>query len=116
MSFLYPRTISVRRPNTSNAVGDQGYSAERAADEAVVLSGLPASIQLDRQGQRNPVGLPADAAYKPIWKVFIPLSAAVLGSIQSTDVIVDDLGQRYQCFAAYWDSLGYECRSILLEV
>ena len=119
MSFMYPRTVSVSRPNATPAgqLGDVGYSAQRGpVDETVIATGLAASIQFDRQGQRNPTGLPSDAAYKPIWKVFIPASAAALGSIQSADVITDDLGVRYQVVAPYWNSLGYRLTTIILEV
>lgn len=118
MSFMYPRTVAVWRPNktTPTQVGDVGYSAERgASDETLVVSGLSASIQFDRQGQHNPVGLPTDATYKPVWKVFIPKSAAALGSILANDVVIDDLGIRYQVFSPYWNSLGYRLGCIVLE-
>jgi hypothetical protein len=119
LSFLYPRTVSISRPhaNPTTDVGDQGYNAERgAADETVLATDLPASIQLDRQGQRNGEGLPTDARYQAIYKVFIPKSAAALGSIKSADVVTDDQGVRYQVFSPYWDSLGYRLGGIVLEV
>lgn len=119
MSFIYPRVVSIARPNKTaeTDVGDVGYNAERGApDETVIAADLPASIQLDRQGQRNGVGLPTDAAYKPIWKLLIPAHAAALGLIESNDVCVDDLGIRYQVFAPYLNSLGYNARMIVLEV
>ncbi len=119
MSFLYPRTISIRRPNgsTGSQPGDNGYSADRGpVDEKQIASGLRASIQLDRQGQRNGEGLASDARYQAIWKVFIPRSDAAPGTIQDGDIVVDDLGYRRQCFAAWSDSLGYQLRAITLEV
>lgn len=117
MSFIYPRVVAIRRPKADAGVGDQGYSAERGVDdEDEVLSGLPASIQIDRQGQANALHLPADAKFQPIWKVFIPLRAAARGAIKSTDIVVDDAGSRYQVFAPYWNSLGYQLRCIILEV
>lgn len=118
MSFVYPRTISINRPNDTTDVGDRGYSAQRGPinDTRVVVEGLPASIQLDRQGQHNPVGLPTDADHASVWKVFIPAWAAARGLIQTTDVVVDDLGIAYQVFAPHWDSLGYQLRCTLLEV
>ena len=116
MSFLYPRVISISRPNIDPGIGDQGYGAIRGpVDETIVLSGLNASLQRDRQGQRNPVGLPTDAAYKPIWHVYIPGSQATRDSVIANDVVTDDLGIRYQCFMPYWDSLGCHLSCIVLE-
>lgn len=119
MSFLYPRVVSISRPiiTAPTDVGNVGENAVSSpADYDVVASGLRASIQLDRQGQRNPVGLPTDAAYKPVWKIFIPLPDAALGSIFANDVVTDDIGNQYQVFAPYWDSLGFNLRCIILEV
>lgn len=122
-SFIYPRTISVYRQKTTSSVGDRGYSAERGPTDvnAVIaggaaLSGLSASIQLDRQGQHNQVGLPTDAAHATVWKIFIPKSEAALGSIKTTDIVIDDTGVAYQVFGPYWNSLGYQLRCTLLEV
>jgi hypothetical protein len=119
MSFIYPRVVAISRPNAKapTQVGDVGYSAERGpVDETVVATGLPASIQLDRSGQRNPEGLPTDAPSDPVWKLFIPKSAAALGTIRSSDVCTDDMGQRYVIQAPYWNSLGHACRMMMLEV
>ena len=124
MSFLYPRVVGIKRPNGSPAAtapaGDGGYNADRGdarpGDETTIATGLPASIQLDRQGQRNAEGLPTDARYQPIYKVFIPKSAAALGTIQSGDVVVSEIGERFQVFAPYWDSLGYRLGVFVLEV
>lgn len=118
-SFIYPRVVAVSRPNATTAgqLGDVGYNAQTPpSSETQLVIGLPASIQLDRNGQRNPTGLPSDAAYKPTWKVFIPRSAAALGSIQSADIITDDLGTRYSVYGPYWNSLGFRLLAIVLEV
>ena len=125
MSFMYPRTISVVRPvgngsDAEPAVGDVGYNADRGnaqpGDETPIASGIPCSIQLDRQGQRNGEGLPTDSRYQPIYKVFIPKAAVALGLIKGADVVVDDQGQRYQVFSPYWDSMGYRLGVFVLEV
>lgn len=119
MRFLYPRTVSIYRQKTTTSVGDRGYSSQRGPlDTNAVegLGGLKCSIQLDRQGQHNPADLPSDATHSTIWRVFIPRSAgAQVGSIQSTDVVIDDTNVAYQIFAAYWDSLGWQLRATLLE-
>lgn len=120
MSFLYPRRVSILRPNSTKAtaVGDVGYNADRGAtDDTVIAECLPANIEFDRKGQRNPMGLPTDAVDQPTWRIFIPRRAAALGTIQSRDIVVDDLGQRYQIAGPpYWNSLGYQLRALSLEV
>jgi hypothetical protein len=38
------------------------------------------------------------------------------GTLKVGDVMIDDLGNRYQVLAPYWDSLGYRLTCALLEV
>lgn len=114
-TFIYPRTVSVRRPQHAVTAGAGAYSQVRKVPTVEILTGLPASIQLDRTGQRPDERLPADAVGKATWKVFIPLEYAALGTIQSRDVIVDDLGIAYQVVAPYWNSLGFNCRAQVEE-
>jgi hypothetical protein len=115
VSFLYPRTIQVRRPAAQAGVGFQTtYSGLARDQETVVASGVKASIQARREGQHGAVGLPADAT-KPTWYVFIPKRALANGAVRDRDIIEDDLGLRYQVIAPYWDSLGYRLSTELLE-
>lgn len=115
MSFLYPRTIAVTRPAAQTGVGFQSaYAADQAATETPVATGLRASIQVKREGQKNPVALPGDGN-APYWDIFIPRRDAVNGLIKQRDIITDDLGERYQVSANYWDSLGYRLRAMKLE-
>ncbi|MDW3683104.1 hypothetical protein RA280_15365 [Cupriavidus sp. CV2] len=107
MSFIYPRTVAITRPNAQTGVGAVGYGGLVASAETAVASALPASIQLDRTGRKPDAGLPGDAAGKTLWKVFIPAASAAKGLIQARDVLKDDLGIRYQVTAPYWNSLGY---------
>lgn len=124
MSFLYPRTITIARKATTSAVGDQGFSAQAGPTDATTvvvngspLSGLAASIQIDRQGQRNPVGLPTDALHATIWRILIdPTAGPPVGSIKTADIVTDDAGIAYQVFGPYWNSLGWQLRCTLLEV
>lgn len=115
MSFLYPRTISVRRQTAQAGVGVLPYSGTQAAQETVVASGLPASIQ--NRGQANSeTNLPSDPkGGAPRWRILIPRGASPLGQITERDVIVDDLGKRYLVIAAYWNSLGHNLHASLLE-
>jgi hypothetical protein len=115
MSFLYPRTVAAHRPAAQTGGGLLGYGGQSQATETVVATGLPASIQERREGSNNPVGLPSDAT-RPSWYIFIPRGFADLGTILAADVIVDDLGTRYQVDSPYWDSLGYRLTVRTLDV
>lgn len=124
MSFLYPRTISIRRPGqvATSVVGDRGYSAQRgpqgagAEAETVVFAGpLPASIQEGAQ-QRSKLDLPTDPRL-PVWKIYVPKSAGIgKAAVKRGDIVVDDTGVRYQVAAPIWTSLGMEMRCLMLEV
>jgi len=107
MSFLYPRVISITRPNPQTGVGAISYGGVEATNETAVAAGLPASIQLKKSGNRPDTGLPADAQNKTDWTVFIPAACAANGTINARDIVTDDLGVRYQVTAPYWNSLGY---------
>ncbi len=108
MSFIYPRTIAITRPAAGAAVGDAGYSGVSSDNETAVVSGLAASIQFKRPSGGLASRLPADVVAKSIWIIFIPPSAGVAnGVVLDRDIVTDDLGQRYQVAANYWNSLGY---------
>lgn len=113
---LYPRTVSITRPDVLPGVGIQGYSAITEANETSIATGLPASIQSVRQRGAPEGGDPTAAPDRSQWDIFIPSSAAVLGLTTERDVVTDDLGKRYVITAAWWDSLGYRLRCELLEV
>jgi hypothetical protein len=115
MSFLYPRTITVTRPNPETGFGAQPYSAVLPTDETQILSAVTASIQNRRKGMSGRGNdLPSDSG-KTDWAIFIPFSQAALGSIAERDIVTDDLGKRYQVAAAWWDSLGYQLVCSLLQ-
>lgn len=114
---IYPRTISIHRPNILTGVGIVvgGYSAVTEGNEAVVASGLPASIQQTREPGLPEFHTPSDAPNRSVWNIFVPASAAAMGTITERDVIIDDLGKRYVTIAAYWNSLGHRLRCELLD-
>lgn len=113
MSFLYPRTITVRRAAREKDYGAVGYSGADPADETVVVRNVPASIQ-NRPSRGTPDGgLPTDAYTRSGWNIFCRLRDRTL--ITERDIIVDDIGKRYLVIAGYWDSLGYNCSAELLE-
>lgn len=114
-SFIYPRTVSIRRPSQQTGVGYQpSEGSEQAGEEQSLFNGLPAGIQARREGQKSAVGLPGDGS-RPVWYIFIPRRALPLGSVQDRDIVVDDLGKRYQVLADYWDSMGYRLTVERLE-
>ncbi len=113
MSFLYPRIVSVRRPDTATGGGAQGYSGNLASAGTPIASGLEASIQLNRERGVPEAKTASDAYYRADWNIFIPNAAK--GLITERDVVVDDLGKRYLVLAAYWNSLGYKLSADLLE-
>ncbi len=112
-TFIYPRTVSVYRQTARTGIGLVNYGGETPATEAVVVSGLPASIQHVREKGTPEGKVPADAPLRSGWNFFIPSNDRTL--ITERDVLVDDIGKRYIVTAAYWNSLGYVARAELLE-
>lgn len=104
MSFLYPRVISITRPQVQSGVGATGYGGLITANETVIASGIPASIQLKKQGSRPESGLPSDITKRSFWQIYFK---SPLGMVSKLDVITDDLGVRYQVSGNYWNSMGY---------
>lgn len=107
-NFIYPRLVSISRPDPTTGIGALPYQGLDPQEETVLFTNIMASIQ-HGGGTANKAGLPADTMSAPTWKIFIPWHALAFGSIQDRDVITDDLGERYQVQASYWNSLGYNC-------
>lgn len=112
MSFLYPRTISVRRPNTNTAAGAQPYSGVQPINENVIVAGIAAHIEAAKGGAASPAGLPADTKSEPIFLVIFKIA---LGVVLDRDIIVDDLGFRYQVISSDWGPLVNTCTTKKLE-
>jgi hypothetical protein len=114
--FLYPRVIAVTRPTAAPSAGDAGYLGLQQTSETTIATGIRASIQFDSHGARPVSDVPADSSGRSLWKVFIPLSAGIAnGTIQKNDILTDDLGNRYQVEAPYWNSLGWNLRAESLK-
>lgn len=113
MGFIYPRTINITRPPAQpNGVGFQGAapSSDRTA-ETTIATGLRASIQLRGRQGKNPTALPGDTD-EDEWEILIPKRLCSRGTIQENDVVTDDLGERFQVYGNYWNSLGFALRCL----
>jgi hypothetical protein len=114
MSFLYPRTVTITRPQAQTGEGKIGYGGQTQAGEQPVATGIRCNIQLRREGQKNTTGLPGDAN-RPTYDVRMPKRALAKGTVKDRDLVTDDLGERYVVQSDYWDSLGYALRVERLE-
>lgn len=99
------RTLSVQRvTGACAAVGVQPYSA--LTDLSLVLgsvAGWPASILIGGRVQAAN-GLPTDVK-EAGWKILLPPSVPI--KIQSGDILVDDLANRYAVESAEQSDLGW---------
>jgi hypothetical protein len=112
VSYLYPRVIAITRPNLDTGVGAQPYGGLLVSNETQIASGVPAHIEADRQGKDPVARLPGDAAGESIWKIIFKLP---LGTVQTSDIITDELGNRYQVIQADWGPLSTTCRCEILQ-
>jgi hypothetical protein len=112
MSFLYPRCISISRPNLDTGIGAQPYGGVLQSNETRIACGIAAHIEAERQGTSPVARLPADAAGESIWRIMFRASRSL---VQSRDIITDELGNRYQVISASWQPLGYTCRVQILQ-
>lgn len=117
MSFIYPRTVTISRPGAQpNRVGFQGQSpSSDPKKETLIADCIPASIQASRTGGKSTVELPGDSAPQT-WRLYCPKSALDPDEVQNRDIVVDDLGRRFQVVADYVNSLGAGIHMQRLEV
>lgn len=114
-SFLYPRKIAIHRPAGQPGSGRLPYGGQVAANETVVITDIPASIQERKEAGNNPTRLPSDTKVPTHW-IFVPRGKLANGTVKTGDIVIDDLGIRYQVASPYWDSLGYRMSALTLEV
>lgn len=113
MSFLHPRTITIKRPGAQTGVGAVGYGGQLPSTETPLFTGLEASIQAARTPGSSGVGLPGDSRGSG-WQIFF--KGPAVGAVRNRDIIIDDQGNRYQVSTAYWNPLGvWKCEAQLLE-
>lgn len=134
-TFLYPRMCSHRRP-VSNAVqaerngvssfGVLGYGGvAQVTDpdpagiaEEIIATGLPCDIAPGGSGKatRTGGGLPADSPGPIHWQFTFPKGTFAKGAMKDRDILIDEEGNRYQVVAAYWTPLGYQPKTVRLQV
>lgn len=117
--FLYPRTITIKRQAVVASIGATGtYGGVQAATETTVVTDLPASIQYFSTSIPNESGMPGNSYGRGRYRIFIPIEFGGIKSlgIQKSDTVIDDLSERYQVHAPYWDSLGWALSADLVEV
>ena len=120
--MIYPRTISIYRPASPTngggglQVGLVPYQGLQPSDETAIASGISASIQAEALGNTRSTGdIPSDGAGPVKWTIYVPKTALILGDVRDDDIVVDELGDRYQVSAAYWNILGYKIMTIRLK-
>jgi hypothetical protein len=129
MSFLYPRSIQVRRLQTAavqngvQEVGGIGYAGAEQVDaeydplngEQILFKNICCSIQAEQSGRTKDGLLPSDATSKAMWKILIQPRALPIYSIRDRDIIVDDEGYRHIVTQNYWTGISYELSVVRLE-
>lgn len=111
MSFHYPHTVSIYRPDPQKFVGPQGYGGQKRCKEELRFKDVPAGIQQKGATGAGVVRLPADSN-KALWEILFILPK---DAVQNNDIIVDELGRRFQVDQAYWTPMNYQNRCTQLE-
>ena len=114
---VYNRVIiTISRPNVDVLVGQQPYSGTTQSDETILFVGISCALQIKSAGRTLLTNLPSDARHQIEYVILIPAAEVPFGGVNITDICTDDLGVRYQVFAATWTIFGYELSLTLLEV
>jgi|SRR5690348_15269322 len=116
-NFMFPRTISVRRPNNnvSPAAGQVGYGGADPVQETIILTGIPCAIDFDRFGRQDPGNLPTDSKL-PFYFINVPANQISDGQVVQNDIVQDDLNRRYQIVGLTVTGIGVTIYGLLLIV
>lgn len=98
------RTVTILRPSMGSGPGAIGYGGDTAASEVPLMTNWPCSMLQGSKGEKNEVGLPADAK-NPWFNVLLPYVNGV--TLRTADIITDDLGGRYKLTSAELTDLGW---------
>jgi hypothetical protein len=124
---LYPRTVTIQRPVTSNdsgtpQLGSIGYSGLSETPDSTgsggmttILTDVPCKMRADI-GKVTALGvLPSDGPGPIKWTISIQAGVVAKGTIREHDVAADDEGYRYLISSAAWSPLGWKLASIRLD-
>jgi hypothetical protein len=93
---LFPRTITIKRPNSPTLGGPVGYQGATEAGETTIASGVICTVQIASSGRTNMGGALPDESPKVTWTITVPTSVALtLPPILEEDRVYDDLGRRF---------------------
>ena len=116
MGLIYDRIVTILRPNTQLTPGDAGYGGLRTGQEEVIAKDLVASVQTSTSSTRQRAGDFMSAPPAPLqWTVYIRRGQVAVGTIVDRDVVVDDLGRRFQVSGADCHFMGWTLFTIRLE-
>ena len=99
-----PRVVSLFRPAAVTTVGLSAYGGNTEATETAMMTGWPASILQGTKGERGDVSVP-DNVKSPWYALRLPVLAGV--TIQSGDIVTDDLSRRYTISSAELTAFGW---------
>jgi hypothetical protein len=120
LNILYPHRVSIRRNLEQPKAGKSSYDGAQASAETTLMTGVMANVQIDRTGRPPDAKLPADPIGAPTHKIFFPGewlggTASGYGFIRVNDILVDDLGQRFQVIVTEYQPLALQVRAQLME-
>jgi hypothetical protein len=136
MSFLYPRTVQIRRlkteavlsasensaPEGIQQVGLLGYSGAQQSTspedingELVLFKNISCNIEAQQAGRTKDGYLPSDVTQKPLWLIIIPQSQLPQYSVRDRDIVVDDEGYRYNVASNWWTGMAYDLTCVRME-
>jgi hypothetical protein len=113
------RRVRLIRMPTESGVGATRYSGQCTAESVDMLgkaglngefgTGWPASILLKGRSESTGTGLPATTKNVG-WQILLPVSVPI--TIQSSDILIDDLGRRYAIHGAELTDLGWRLQAV----
>lgn len=88
-----------------------------ATGEDIICPPVPVAIKFVSPLSRSAgTSLPSDTHAPGAWQIFFPPVIVPRGDILNRDIIIDDIGNRYQVEDNYWSRYGYKLRARLLEI
>lgn len=101
------RVLSFARPQAQAQFGAvTNYEGNTPATQTPLATGWHASVLQGTKGEKNEVGLPSDTR-TPWWAILLPSIPGV--TLQTGDLISDDIGRRYVLSSVELTDLGYRC-------